>query len=150
MTQIIYIEKGRKQLDMYFQKIKSTTPRKINIMSKNTATKIQIEARMNISARAYRRTGELQTSIQVEPIQGGYQVVSNSPYALAVEDGTKPRTIHGRPMLKFYWDKIGKFIVTPQVHHPGSKAMNYMKDAILTVEEEIDRQIDRAITDALK
>ena len=49
-------------------------------------------------------------------------------YAKYVNDGTQPHDIVGKytphKKLKFYWEKMGKYIITHRVHHPGTSARN--------------------------
>ena len=51
-----------------------------------------------------------------------------TPQALAqiVIGGSRPHPISGNPLLAFYWERVGKFMVVPSVHHPGTRPNDYM------------------------
>ena len=49
-------------------------------------------------------------------------------YAPYVQNGTRPHEIVGKytphKKLKFYWEKMGKYIVVRRVHHPGTSPID--------------------------
>lgn len=38
-----------------------------------------------------------------------------------LDEGTKPHRITGRPLLVFFWPKLGRTVFLRSVNHPGSK-----------------------------
>ena len=55
-------------------------------------------------------------------------------YAPYVQNGTRPHEIVGKytphKKLKFYWERMGKYIVTHRVHHPGTSPIDIEKPII--------------------
>jgi len=60
----------------------------------------------------------------------GWDVSSDAPYSMFVIKGTRPHEIKGNPLLGFFWPKIGQFAVFHSVHHPGTKANNFLGRAL--------------------
>lgn len=50
-------------------------------------------------------------------------------YAVYVDRGTKPHDIHGNPLLKFYWPKIGAWVALRKVKHPGTMGAGFSEHA---------------------
>ena len=72
------------------------------------------------------RTGNLKALTDVTPptlvdefVASG-SIFSLAPYAGYTDAGTEPHEIPGNPLLYFYWDKLGEFMVLPVVNHPGT------------------------------
>lgn len=38
-----------------------------------------------------------------------------------LDEGTKPHTITGRPLLVFFWPRVGRTVFLRRVRHPGSR-----------------------------
>jgi hypothetical protein len=55
-----------------------------------------------------------------------------TPYLGYVLYGTLPHKIRARRrrMLRFYWTRMGGWFYGKQVQHPGSRANNFMQDAL--------------------
>ena len=55
-------------------------------------------------------------------------------YAPYVQNGTRPHEIVGKytphKKLKFYWEKMDKYIVVHRVHHPGTSPIDIEKPII--------------------
>ena len=55
-------------------------------------------------------------------------------YAPYVQNGTRPHEIVGKytphKKLKFYWERMGQYIVTHRVHHPGTSPIDIEKPII--------------------
>jgi hypothetical protein len=89
---------------------------------------------------APRATGALANSIKVtyenNAGRGGsrWYIVADTPYAKYVGKGTAPHPIvpKNKTILKFP-AKGGTIVYTPQVQHPGTKANNFMQEALQTV-----------------
>ena len=58
----------------------------------------------------------------------------NYYYAPYVQNGTRPHEIVGKytphKKLKFYWEKMDKYIVVRRVHHPGTSPIDIEKPII--------------------
>lgn len=60
----------------------------------------------------------------------GYDVTANTPYAFFVHEGTRPHVIEGKPLLAFFWNVTGAFMVLPRVNHPGTKPNRFLTRAL--------------------
>lgn len=84
---------------------------------------------------APRDTGALAASITVKRVgPSSWTVVANSPYAMAVHQGTRPHEIrpkNGR-VLKFP-SRGGRIVYAPKVNHPGTKPNPFLEKAMLAV-----------------
>lgn len=91
------------------------------------ATEVAIEARQRCPVK----TGHLRSSIGVaRGARNSAEVTANSPYAMAVHEGTSAHVISGKPM-KFPGKKSGgKMIVVNTVRNPGTKANPFLMDAL--------------------
>ncbi len=58
------------------------------------------------------------------------QVGADDPIALLHHQGTPPHVIHGKPLLVFYWKRVGRVVAFPKVNHPGTKPNHYLTDAL--------------------
>ena len=76
---------------------------------------------------APRDTGALGDSIHVTGGGWTYHVQPGMmDYALYMEEGTRPHSIDGHPLL--YWE--GALHPVPHVNHPGTEAYKYMEEAM--------------------
>ena len=94
------------------------------------------------------RSGRLERAIQyrlVNGAKGGTIYINeriavhrehgkNYYYAPYVQNGTRPHEIVGKytqhKKLKFYWEKMGKYIVVRRVQHPGTSPIDIEKPII--------------------
>ena len=94
------------------------------------------------------RSGRLERAIQyrlVNGAKGGTIYINermavhrehgkNYYYAPYVQNGTRPHEIVGKytqhKKLKFYWEKMGKYIVVRRVHYPGTSPIDIEKPII--------------------
>lgn len=91
------------------------------------------------------RTGDLTRSTKGRVIGGGGgdvdgEIVADMPYASFVDGGTEPHEIHAKngPNLKF---KVGdRWVSTPVVHHPGTRADAFMGRALQKAERVLLRE----------
>lgn len=88
-------------------------------------------------AEAPDNTGYLKSQLRVARSRegsgryaAGWEVQSNAPYSLFVIKGTKPHKITGKPLLGFFWPKVGQFVVFASVEHPGTRPNNFMSRAL--------------------
>ena len=58
-----------------------------------------------------------------------------APYAIPVHEGSRPHKIVARraPMLRFFWEKIGRNVAFKSVNHPGVKARPFLRNAAIRV-----------------
>lgn len=84
-----------------------------------------------------RRPGTLRDSIVTRLVRGGPEGVevlvgSEDPIALLHHEGTPAHVIRARqkPMLVFYWPKVGQVVAFRQVNHPGTQPNRYLTDAL--------------------
>ena len=79
------------------------------------------------------RTGELQRATKFAVAMGGgggrLSLSNAKPYAAAIDKGASPHPIHGHPLLVFFWAKIGQWVATHRVNHPGNKPYSFLHDA---------------------
>lgn len=78
------------------------------------------------------RTGFLQrsTKTKVKRLKSGRLLVidNTAPYADSIDGGAKPHVISARRVshLAFFWKKVGRFIRTKSVNHPGNRPYKFM------------------------
>lgn len=63
---------------------------------------------------------------------GGKMSLTNAKeYAAAIDKGARPHFIWGRwsPVLRFYWAKLGRWMVLRYVNHPGNRPYSFLYDA---------------------
>ena len=95
-----------------------------------------------------KRSGRLERAIQYRLVNGakGGTIYINERmavhrehgkdyyYAPYVQNGTRPHEIVGKytphKKLKFYWERLGQYIVTHRVHHPGTSPKKIKKPII--------------------
>lgn len=88
------------------------------------------------------RSGRLERAIQYRLVNGAKSGTifineravihrehgKNYYYAPYVQNGTRPHEIVGKytphKKLKFYWERMGQYIVTHRVHHPGTSPID--------------------------
>lgn len=105
-----------------------------DVDAKKRATKVLAAA---IAGAPVGKTGELRRGLrmgQSRDILGrwstGYDVTSTAAHTLFVIKGTRAHTITGNPLLGFFWPKVGSFVVFRSVHHPGTRANNFLGRAL--------------------
>ena len=90
------------------------------------------------------RTGKLRGSIRIERHGDEYHVVAGSRlayYAPFVEFGTRPHIIRPRRARVLRFEVRGKLIYARIVHHPGSRPIRFMEDALDRTLMELDYMI---------
>ncbi|UJE15677.1 hypothetical protein SEA_LIGMA_22 [Gordonia phage Ligma] len=93
--------------------------------------KIANQARMRVPVR----TGNLGRSILEDPVtmvgpfrvEGG--VTAHAHYAAAVHEGTRPHIIRPRNASVLKFDVGGRTIFAREVHHPGTRARPFLRNA---------------------
>lgn len=119
-------------------------PASNKMLTKRVADGIKNSAKRNVKERSVyhgKKPGTLAGSIFTVALptgkgRSGYSVVANAPYAMFVEKGTRPHPIPFNPVLKFW--------LTGQQTHPGSRPMNFMRDAFNEEIAVINKKIDMA------
>jgi hypothetical protein len=104
------------------------------VLRKRIATltrRIATQARSDVPVR----TGNLGRSIVEDPIVfiGPFRVESGvtatAPYAAAVHDGSRPHVIRPRNGTALKFEMGGRVVFAKSVHHPGSKARPFLRNA---------------------
>ena len=82
------------------------------------------------------RDGELTKSIMADEVEGTFEqgnlqvvVSAGAPYALFVEEGTRPHKIRPRFKKALRWPIEGGFAFAQEVNHPGTDATNFLANA---------------------
>lgn len=86
--------------------------------------------------RRARRPGTLRDSIVTRIVEDGpnpaVKVGSDDPIAFMHHEGTVPHVIRARrkPMLVFYWRRVGAVVAFKKVNHPGTQPNRYLTDPL--------------------
>jgi hypothetical protein len=81
------------------------------------------------------RTGDLQAATEHKVIRTKrgrvIRLLNPKKYAAAIDKGARPHGIVARraPLLIFFWQKIGQWVATKRVQHPGNKPYRFLHDA---------------------
>ena len=109
--------------------------------TKSLLRAVQIATVSEAQALVPRKTGHLQRSIRPGKLTDDHAVVeARTPYAAAVEFGTKPHIIRPKSKRALAWPassagrrlsgrrrtNSGRLVFASIVHHPGSKAKPYL------------------------
>jgi hypothetical protein len=125
---------GMRQLKARLRAIGETRP---------ILTTLQLETIAGAKARVPRKTGHLGRSIVPGPVSDTHAVIeARTPYAAAVEFGSKPHVIRPKRASVLAWpgssagrrlsgrartgSARGKMVFARLVHHPGTKAHSYL------------------------
>lgn len=93
-----------------------------------TAKRVQDVAKRIV----HRKTGRLQRNIRMKrTITASWvraRVGSDLPYAAAQHDGATAHEIRAKRvrLLKFYWEREGRWFYGPRVNHPGNEGNEYL------------------------
>lgn len=97
------------------------------------------------------RSNTLTPSIAPDSIEGTFDggnlsvvVAAGAAYGLFVEKGTRPHTIRPRHRKALRWPAEGGFVFARKVRHPGTKAMNFLANALDAKVAEIDEAMQDA------
>lgn len=92
------------------------------------------------AANRRRRPGTLRDKIVKRVVAGGplgtkVQVGADDPIAWLHHEGTEPHVIRARrrPMLVFFWPKVGRVVSFKAVNHPGTEPNRFLSDALAVV-----------------
>ena len=108
------------------------------------------------------KAGTLKRSIKTDKKgKMHYEVVADTPYAAAVEHGTKPRTIRAKrskvlatnrsPLPPgFKVNGRGYVVFGQEVQHPGTRPQPYMDPALRKVEKNVPKKIIKEINDLIQ
>lgn len=84
--------------------------------------------------RRARKPGTLRDTTVKRVVERGGEVVvqvgSSDPITGYEHDGTPPHVITGRPLLVFYWPKVGRVVAFPRVNHPGTTGSRFLVRAL--------------------
>ncbi len=87
-----------------------------------------------------RRTGNYERSIHASfPRPDEFRLQADVDYAAALEKGARPHIIRAKnaPMLKFYWQRAGRWHQDIDVFHPGNRPYKILTDAVLDTARDI-------------
>lgn len=97
-------------------------------------------------------TSLLRNSIQPLPLTGNFlggsleaPVEAGAPYALPVEEGSRPHVIEPRHRRALRWPVEGGFRFARRVHHPGTAAQPFMEPALRAVEDDVTAELEAAV-----
>jgi hypothetical protein len=105
---------------------------------RSTTIAVNRQARQNAPGGSY-STGRLKKSINWSVQTSGWNVRGRSgsdlSYAIFPERGASAHEIRpvGKPFLRFYWRRVGRWVRLSEVNHPGQAAQNYMTRALLDI-----------------
>lgn len=116
--------------------IQAAGRKKVNSLTRRIAN----QARVDVPVR----TGNLGRSVGTTPAKatGPFSVGGSvfaggrtAPYAIPVHEGSRPHKIVARraPMLRFFWEKIGRNVAFRSVNHPGVRARPFLRNAMTRV-----------------
>jgi HK97 gp10 family phage protein len=127
------------QFSVRLGKISGEAKNNVNEVIKNSAFKIEANAKKNLTSNKSVITGHLRRGIATDI--GNLEATihtSNIKYAIMVEKGTRAHVIRPKNKKYLYW-KGAKYPVK-NVNHPGSKAKPYLIPAF---EKEKDNFINK-------
>ena len=82
---------------------------------------------------APKRTGEFADTIFFRTyVSGnvvGFTAGGRQPLSDWIRFGTRPHPIVGNPLLAFFWERVGEFVIVHSVQHPGTKPNDYLQRA---------------------
>lgn len=99
-------------------------------------------------------TGELQSDLQAHQLRTmKWAVGSTKEYAPPMEYGSRrhPITPDTQPVLHFFWERMGTWMITKKVDHPGTPEHRFLRFSLnrhrsqlsRNIAEEIEKLIDR-------
>lgn len=83
-----------------------------------------------------KRTGRMVANIEVQKGHWSkgieFKVGTDVPYALYVNEGTKPHEIKAKnaPFLVFFWPKVGHVVYFKRVWHPGTRPYKFLERSL--------------------
>lgn len=119
---------------------------------KDAVIEVQDEAQSN--HRFTSQSGDLERAVETEFKSNGmagrvYLDTNVAPYAGCVHQGTPAHNIFPQQRKWLRWPDGSRFIFAKAVHHPGTKADEFLYKALETkrdeVEDILDRHVDRAL-----
>jgi hypothetical protein len=101
----------------------------------HSVNRLALETEWRARQYANVRSGALKASIRTE--RGvwhkgiRFHTGSDVPYALYVEEGTRPHEIRAKnaPFLVFFWPKVGRVVHFKRVQHPGTRPYKFLQRA---------------------
>lgn len=134
VTRIPLRGRSRIEVDMYDDKARRVFVRFADTDADKRAGKVLDKAQQEAPLG---KTGALRAGLrkdQSRDVRGrystGYDVISTAPHTLFVLKGTRQHPIVGRPLLAFFWPKVGTNVVFARVNHPGTKPNNFLSRAL--------------------
>lgn len=115
--------------------------REVRLRTERAVRKAANDLRRDLATHGPRKTGRLvrESRVQVRGVTMDIEI--GVPYAEYVRRGTKPHLIRGRPLLAFFWEKIGRNMVLPFVRHPGTKPNPWYDRAVGRITDNVRRYL---------
>jgi hypothetical protein len=98
--------------------------------------RLAVEILADAKERCPKKTGHLAESLtaEVNEDEKTVYIMTDVPYALDVELGTRPHRIYSKTYpdgrLVFFWAKFDQWVAFPYVNHPGTPAQPFMAPAL--------------------
>lgn len=110
----------------------------------------QIESRLNTELKS--RQSLTVSKLMIENPSALYLQITvksskNPMLPTWLESGTRPHEILGRPLLSFWWEKMGFQFIGPRVMHPGFAGIHYAENTLAAMESEIVDTLSNATKD---
>lgn len=102
------------------------------------------------------RTGELTNSIMADDVQGSFAsgmsatVSAGAEHGVFMEFGTKAHIIRPKNQKALRWPVSGGFAFAKEVKHPGTKATNFLSNALEAKLDIIEDILEDATADAFE
>lgn len=113
-----------------------TAVSELNTAIKKSVLKVQSEAIHRAPVNKQSGGGNLRQSIRSSVVRLVGQVVAYADYALFVHEGTKPHEIRAINKKALANRRTGQFF-GKLVHHPGTRAQPFLKEAVKAAENSI-------------
>jgi len=111
------------------------------------------QAKSNINSRVrWENSGRLVGSFTKQKVRNGVTITNYAPYAAYVEEGTSPHLIRNKLGHTWRGPDYGKphSATGGYYTHPGTRPMNFMRDAVDSVANRMMRMINSRLDVALK
>ena len=80
-----------------------------------------------------RDTGTLANAISAQRTAVGWEVIADTPYALAVHEGSRPHVIEPKGKVLRFPSKGGTIVYAKRVNHPGTRGNPFLTKAMESV-----------------
>ncbi len=137
------------ELPKAFKEAEKNLAKNVTLALELGATIVANEAKQNHDYTD--RKNHLTASIMPDDVQGSFEsgdmsitVTAGEPYALFVEEDTKPHIIRPKHRKVLRWATGGGFAFAKEVHHPGTTGTHFLQNAL----DSKIKQVTEIIEDA--